>query len=141
MPGWASSFSTVASFTILEEESIPARFRTDRPKSFTGSSLHSQQSRYHLPDVFDDIEREQGSRFSSGFCNDEIVKGVMVWNDQILFDEHQVVNCTRFQFVELLAQRIQTLLEELEKKSFVERGSWAGQRRRKYMVQTESQRH
>ena len=65
----------------------------------------------------------------------------MVWNDQILFDEHQVVNCTRFQFVELLAQRIQTLLEELEKKSFVERGSWAGQRRRKYMVQTESQRH
>ena len=71
---------------------------------------------FHQPDIFDDIKREERSGFPSGFGDNEVVECVMVGNDQILFDEHQVVDGASLQLVELLLKRVQSFLEELRSK-------------------------
>ena len=47
----------------------------------------------------------------------------MVGNDQILFDEHQIVHGASLQLIELFPEGIQSFLEELSRKKVEKRQS------------------
>ncbi|RUS72947.1 hypothetical protein EGW08_019287, partial [Elysia chlorotica] len=57
------------------------------------------------PNVVMNLKIKQRSRFSPGFCDDEVVETVVVWDDQILLHVDQLVCCDGPKVVELFAQR------------------------------------
>jgi hypothetical protein len=54
--------------------------------------------------------RTASLRFHFYLSNDEIVKGVMMWNDEIFLDVHQLIGSDGSQLMELFPQRIQATL-------------------------------
>ena len=64
-------------------------------------------------DVVVHVEHEEGPGLAPGLGDDEVIEGVVVGNDEVLLDVHQLVHADRLEVVELLAQRVQRPVQEL----------------------------
>ena len=64
-------------------------------------------------DVIVHVKHEEGPRLSPGLGDDEVIERVVVGNDEVLLDVHQLVHADRLEVVELLAQRVQCPMQEL----------------------------
>lgn len=64
-------------------------------------------------DVIVHVKHEEGPGLSPGLGDDEVIERVVVGNDEVLLDVHQLVHADRLEVVELLAQRVQCPVQEL----------------------------
>ena len=67
----------------------------------------------HQSDVLVDVKLEQRAKFAAGLRDDEIVEGVVLRDDHVLFDVHQLVHGGHAQLIELRPQDVETFLQKL----------------------------
>lgn len=65
--------------------------------------------------VVDAVELEERAALAARLRHDEVVERVVVRNDDVLFDVHELIDARHLQLVELVlaAQLLETLVEEL----------------------------
>ena len=58
----------------------------------------------HQPHVLVHVKLEERAALAPRLGDDEVVEGVVVWDDEVLFDVHELVHTGRLQLVKLLQQ-------------------------------------
>lgn len=56
------------------------------------------------------VEAEERATLAARLGDDEVVEAVVVWDDEVLLDVHELVDADTLEVVEFLTQCIQTLV-------------------------------